>query len=114
VTVLHCTVHCLFFAIDVYCIFAAFVKKACYFSEDYYPNDFHAWTAGHRIEPGKKPFHWKLNGNHSLPMVYTKWLPTNPDNAGNGQNCLQLLEKRNGWDDMACTKKLCFVCEIEL
>jgi len=96
--------------------FADFVKSPCHIEINYYPDDVHVWTAGRLIDPTNASlgFQWRLNNGRSLPMVYNKWLPGSPNNEGNMQHCVQLLEKHDGWDDISCATTHCCVCEIEL
>jgi len=85
------------------------------------------WTAGHRENPKNvSEWLWVTNNVHvdqheiknsrfnNTPMGYTNWwIPYQPDNADGGKEaCVNMLKKYDyKWNDEACNKKYCYVCE---
>ena len=73
-----------------------------------------AWTAGHRVDSNSGTFHWRLKGGLSLPMTYTNWHGTEPNDRGGEEDCVQLYLNHAMWNDVRCAGKHCLICEIEL
>ena len=45
-------------------------------------------------------------------ITYSNWNPNEPNNAGNTEDCGQLVVSTAGkWNDNDCSKKFAFVCE---
>jgi len=67
------------------------------------------WTAGQRRN---SKFVWKMNQAISYPLTYTNWHPGQPDNLDGNENCLHLFYSELLWNDIPCTLKMCFICEL--
>lgn len=77
------------------------------------------WLSGTNL--GNGIWYWYSTGS---PIIYTNWLPGQPDNGGSPANqsvesCLQWgiygqdpLAKLNGWNDLGCTRRLPYVCQL--
>lgn len=72
------------------------------------------WTSGNDLgEEGV--FTWGSTGER---LTYTNWLQKEPNNVVRncqGENCLHLWDKYNyQWNDLQCSEKYYFICEIRL
>ena len=47
----------------------------------------------------------------NTPLSYTNWNGGEPDNWGDGQDCLMLVEGSGKWNDGTCTGKRKYVCQ---
>ncbi|XP_046558299.1 echinoidin-like [Haliotis rubra] len=46
------------------------------------------------------------------PVTFTAWGPSQPDNAANEENCLELyIENSYKWNDNSCSVRQYFICE---
>ena len=45
---------------------------------------------------------------------YTGWLENQPDNAGDGEHCAEIIseEERLGWNDLPCDRERAVICEV--
>ena len=44
-------------------------------------------------------------------IEFTSWYYRQPDNAGNGEDCVEMFRPAVGWKDRPCTNKNRFLCE---
>ena len=47
-------------------------------------------------------------------LSYTNWGYNQPNNIGDGQDCIEMLGSSGLWNDCSCTAALPTVCEIEI
>ncbi|XP_050298406.1 macrophage mannose receptor 1-like [Anthonomus grandis grandis] len=75
------------------------------------------WLSGTNLGNDNNNYSWASTGE---PVVYTKWLPGQPDNTihekNRGENCIQwgMYEESPepaGWNDMFCRQKLQYICQ---
>ena len=77
------------------------------------------WLAGQRTDPeSKSEFIWKVkSGSITYPMEYTNWDQGQPDYRPQGDDkeaCLNIWPDRDfKWNDAPCSRKFCFVCEMD-
>lgn len=48
-------------------------------------------------------------------LTYVNWTPSQPDNKGNGEHCLQLWQRPNnvrGWNNCDCSLTMAYLCEM--
>ena len=66
---------------------------------------FRAWIGGFRESPDL--FRW----TESNQIVnYTNWSPSNPDNQGGNERCVEVY--RDGfWNDLICNTRIPYICE---
>ncbi|KAJ8940559.1 hypothetical protein NQ318_012958 [Aromia moschata] len=70
--------------------------------------DYRFWTSG-TILPDDTNWVWLSTGN---PIIYTNWLPKQPDNTRNDK-CLELRYGNNlMWNDVTCTTSNLVICEV--
>ncbi|ENN76474.1 hypothetical protein YQE_06928, partial [Dendroctonus ponderosae] len=79
------------------------------FSEGY-------WLSGMNLGNGN--YYWASTGS---PVIYTNWLPNQPDNARlnenhmRGENCIQWgiynNSKTSAWNDLYCGLTLKYICQ---
>ncbi|GFN86553.1 collectin-11 [Plakobranchus ocellatus] len=50
--------------------------------------------------------------NSKTPMPALKWRPSNPDNWNNDEDCVQIWW--NGLNDIGCSRRSKYICEISL
>jgi len=62
---------------------------------------------GSRQHCGSCPFEW----NDHSPFDYTNWEPGEPNNAGNGEDCVEYYPWDKMWNDDDCNKEFPFVCQ---
>ena len=43
--------------------------------------------------------------------TYQKWLPDEPNDMGNGEDCVHVTSTDRGWNDLGCEEKRPFVCQ---
>ncbi|XP_075150764.1 salivary C-type lectin 2-like [Haematobia irritans] len=67
----------------------------------------HLWIGG--IGANRK-FAWIDSGR---PIVSLLWGPGNPDNSANIENCIQIFENTKLLNDIKCSEKMGFVCEMK-
>ncbi len=44
-------------------------------------------------------------------VAFTRWAPGEPNNAGGDENCGELYAHSAGWNDLACARRLSYLCE---
>ena len=49
-----------------------------------------------------------------MPIFFSKWALTEPNNACGTQNCVNFWFKDDSWDDRQCTNKFHYICEVPL
>ncbi|XP_069122332.1 macrophage mannose receptor 1-like [Argopecten irradians] len=86
-------------------------------------NDFIKAQLKSRHEPGcfyisatdvELEGHW-IWANSDDPVQYTDWGPTEPQNAGSGENCVCLSHSTQfQWADVTCDRTLQFICKTKL
>jgi hypothetical protein len=64
------------------------------------------WAGGHDLF-SEGTFRWLGDGD----ALYTNWLPNQPDDAGQGEDCLEM--RTTGWNDRNCEADAGYVCEID-
>lgn len=49
-----------------------------------------------------------------VPASYIGWLENQPDNAGDGEDCVELISEseRLGWNDLPCSGERAVICEV--
>ncbi len=52
-------------------------------------------------------FRWRSGA----PLLFTAFLPNEPNDAGGGEDCVEIVVDRGGWNDVPCSLALPFVCE---
>lgn len=69
------------------------------------------WLGGINLgNVGNDPSYYWMGYDRSVN--FTDWLPGQPDNYGNHENCLEILTAQNyKWNDNTCTTLGNFVCE---
>ena len=46
------------------------------------------------------------------PVIYANWLPGEPNNSQNNEDCMEIQTSLNGYNDFLCTADAKFVCEV--
>lgn len=44
-------------------------------------------------------------------MFYTNWFIGEPNDDGRGEDCVEIWEKRYGWNDIKCAQTNPFICQ---
>merc|ERR1712154_83267 len=60
------------------------------------------------VEEGK--WYWATS-DIPLSEGFTYWIPGEPNNAANNENCLEFLDGHRRWNDRTCNTKRAFVCQ---
>ncbi|XP_018561629.1 perlucin-like [Anoplophora glabripennis] len=72
--------------------------------------EYHFWTSGTTLSDAH--WVWLATGR---PIIYANWFPTQPDNAGNNEKCLEVryvpASKTMMWNDHVCTVPKHVICE---
>ncbi|XP_076272642.1 C-type lectin mosGCTL-1-like isoform X1 [Rhynchophorus ferrugineus] len=69
------------------------------------------WLSGTRWGADGVDFVWLNTGQ---PLVYRKFAPHQPDNAGGKEPCVEILYQNDGsyaWNDIKCDAQLRFICK---
>ena len=57
----------------------------------------------------------KLEWDDHSPLDYTNWYPGEPNNAGDGEECVQMYIFENGaWNDNNCNDKTEYICQMPI
>merc|ERR1712131_60500 len=68
-----------------------------------------AWWIGLRQHCSDCAFEW----NDLSPLDYTNWREGEPNDAGEGEDCVQIFDDELfGWNDDSCDKHFKFICEV--
>lgn len=68
------------------------------------------WTSGVDVFT-PRDFYWDATGV-SFNETYTNWGPTEPNNEGGNEHCIDLYSNINyKWNDHSCVKERYFICE---
>ena len=73
-------------------------------------SEYYYWL-GLRRENVNAPWVWQ----DGTPLDHTDWLKGKPNNQGGNENCAneQILKDRTpGWNNLDCTYRLSFICQI--
>lgn len=86
-----------------------------YFSFPVNEKESHFWTSGTSLLPDSK-WVWLSTGES---VVFHNWLPSQPDNAGNNEKCLEVIfnpDKYTNliWNDNNCVEQMYTICETYL
>jgi len=79
------------------------------------------WTAGRREYQNR--FIWKTHPSNTVEnevISYSNWLEGEPNDEGDGEDCLELwyfgemyaTGDAGKWNDGRCTTESCFLCEV--
>lgn len=73
----------------------------------------HFWTSGYEFPVDSNNWYW-ANDNSSLSANSTFWAPTQPDNHGGVENCVDIIETIVNFllNDNNCAAELPFICEF--
>ncbi|XP_048861446.1 lectin-like isoform X1 [Brienomyrus brachyistius] len=76
---------------------------------EYNPSSPRIWLGGQRFGQSNT-FIW----TDGSPWDFEKWVPDQPDNAGNHENCVEMNWKDLGeWNDDWCIKRKPFICAFK-
>lgn len=57
----------------------------------------------------------KLEWDDHSPLDYTNWYPGEPNNAGDGEECVQMYIFENGaWNDNNCNERTEYICQMPI
>jgi len=65
-----------------------------------------AWIGGFQGQT-ESTFYWAS----AEPFAFTAWADNQPDDYAASEDCIQLVGGDGGWNDLACTARLPYVCE---
>lgn len=72
--------------------------------------EYRFWTSGTTLPDDH--WIWLATGR---PIIYSNWLPTQPDNSGKNEKCLEIrytsTNKAIMWNDHVCTIAKHVICE---
>merc|ERR1712228_1065301 len=57
----------------------------------------------------RRPFETWIDGEF---VDYENWAPGEPNNAGGGEDCTEIMSETQKWNDLRCNTKRAFICEI--
>ncbi|XP_013413866.1 hepatic lectin-like [Lingula anatina] len=66
-----------------------------------------AYLGGHDIAAEGQ---WKWQNGQS--MSYTNWAPNEPNNSGSREDCAEFVPATGKWNDIRCTQKQSFLCQV--
>ncbi|KAK3576608.1 hypothetical protein CHS0354_023125 [Potamilus streckersoni] len=76
--------------------------------------DVHHWIDGSDILT-ENEWRWMGREGVSKPIVYTNWYPGQPDNTGDTEHCLELMNAFSGnhgqYNDYPCDSRHGLICE---
>jgi len=73
-----------------------------------YDDAFSFWI-GAKDESTESEFVWETSQER---LSFTNWYDGEPNNAGNGEDCVEVSNFRK-WNDLPCNEKRMFVCEFD-
>lgn len=81
------------------------------------PPYYGAWIGLYQETPGStRPFIWSDSG---APASFESWLPGQPDNNGNNEDCAHFWRRNarddtsRSWNDLLCSRELPYICKVQ-